>query len=482
MTIAPRMLDCAALTLLACLHIVPAHGLVADPATAFNQRYNDMRQACENTQPGLLCSGLILHPLGSKPTADFWAPTPDEAATGSMAYLYLRRDSPLPSPSGNPGFVLADPTTARDQGKPMNINCPPTTSATESGNPGCTLSPWSADVPGLIPVQALYYDPAHDGQLSTAQHYQSAWFTATREWVPILRLAFDEGHARFTFVKEDQMSQGQATVEQLNRNFRDIRRECPDGKAPPFCSGVVIRAVWPETGAWNPNENAIAKNGVSASYLRADVYFYSPYRPMGLVFHTLDTTGTMLYPLKPRCVYAPDGNLHVRSDGCGPADLRSGIGGPCELHGIDTVEKWLAYYAQHGTRGQCSLAITPDAFEIMAQARRTFQRPPNHHLAYEARNELVIEPWPREVASALPLAAFYYSSGEQPSGAQFLQVDYYTATGRFIPVVMMEDPVPLSGRVFRYRDEDQAIVIGEQPRHPLRLHQTPRPAAVARSQ
>ncbi|MCE4059190.1 hypothetical protein LXM60_03090 [Pandoraea sputorum] len=501
---------------------LPAHALPGtDVAKIINSRYNDTRDKCAIDKPAFFCSGLIVRPLDGATTANFWAPTAGEAASQSMTFTFLRRDIEINALAYSAGFILSDTLTAAGQGKTMNVRCAYPLDQTITGNPGdhgcnlaggdtgaadpnscdtegvtdvaawlthfatygwqCSLSttvaskfymalqahrayadpkrapsmliaPWLTDTPRSIPIQAIYFDISNGGQLAQAQRYQMAYYQATREWLPILRMSFDDAkRASFGFASDDQLASGFETADELNRRFNDTRSECPAARASVYCSGVVIRAVVPGPTAWNPSADAISKNGVSTSFLRSDAYFYQPYRSDGFVFRALDAPAG--YSLTPRCMYPPDGNLHIRADGCGPSTAGPETG-PCAAIGVDTLDKWRAHYARFGPQG-CSLAITASAFALSLQARQTFPRPP---AGYETRNELVIAAWPANIPGSLPLEAFFYT-GVAQAGAQTLQRAYYEVTGRFLPILKMESPVPYAGTIFSYHPEDQSSVL-----------------------
>ncbi|VVE70785.1 hypothetical protein PAN31117_03818 [Pandoraea anapnoica] len=497
----------------------PANALTGtDIAALVNARYNDTRSACAVNKPAYFCSGVVVRPLDGASAQAFWAPTPGETAALSMSFAYFRRDIDVGRLPYSAGFILSDYLTAVGQHKSMEVRCAyplddPVTGG--SGDYGCNLgggnsgapdlnscdalgvvnvadwinhfaasgwqcsfstasaskfytallahkayaattripslliAPWTHDAPRSMPIQAIYFDVSNGGQLSQAQRYQNAYFNATGEWLAILRMSFDAvGKASFGFAEDDQLDVGFATADDLNRRFNETPKSCPGAKASVFCSGVVIRAVVASNTAWNPSADAISKNGVSTSFLRTDAQFHIPFRPQGIVFKPLDAPSA--YRLTPRCMYPPDGNLHIRADGCGPSNAGPATG-PCAAIGVDTLDKWRTHYAQYSTTG-CSFAITVDAFDLALQARRTFGWPPP--AGYESRNELVIAAWPANIPGSLPLEAFFYT-GATVSDAQVLQQAYYGITGRFLPVVRMENPLPISGTVFTYRVEDQ---------------------------
>ncbi|WP_150626644.1 hypothetical protein [Pandoraea captiosa] len=475
-------------------------------------------------QPAYFCAGLIVRPLEGGVAVDFWTPTPGESTAQSLSFVYLRQDVDIDRLPYSAGFILSDARTAIEQGKPMNVRCVyPLDEAVsgQSGDHGCNLgggntgapdlnscdangvtdvagwlahhatngwqcsfsanvatrfhtalqahkayadrtrlpsmliAPWTIDAPRAIPFQAIYVDVSNGGQLVQAQQYQMTYYKATGEWLPILRMAFDAaGKASFSYVQEDQLDAGFTVADHLNERFNETRSECPGAKAIVYCSGVIIRAVNTKSAAWNPSADAIAKNGVSASFLRTDGHVRTPYRGTGFVFRPLDAPAP--HPLTPRCIYAPDGNLHKREDGCGPSTLGPDTG-PCAAIGIDTVAKWLPHYAQYGAQG-CSFAVTVAGVALSFEARRTFTWPP---AGYEGRNELVIVPWPPDIPGSLPLEAIFYSEPEfsRPL-AQAIQLDYYTITGRFLPIVHILLPMPIAGPIFTYYPEDQATARG----------------------
>ncbi|WP_150698264.1 hypothetical protein [Pandoraea terrae] len=322
------------------------------------------------------------------------------------------------------------------------------------------VTAWDVVHPETVPVQALFYDIGHGGQLSQPQRYQKQYFDATGQWLPILRLFFaEDGQASFGYDVKDQLDYGYQVAGRLNARYTDTAPQCPGGDASLYCNGVVIRVTGYGTAfhSWNPSPGAIARNGVAFSYLRVDgdVTAIAYAGGVGLIMREL--AAPVQTPLTARCIYPSDGATDARADRCGIRD--SDLSRPCADLGITTLDAWRANYAITTWSQQCSFDVDQAAFQLSLEARATFPKP---HIRQESWNELIITPWRQDIPTQIPIEAIFYTGAKLP-GAQYIQQDYLATTGRFLPIVHVDMNAP-PGQIFTYAPNDQATsLFGDLP-------------------
>ena len=316
------------------------------------------------------------------------------------------------------------------------------------------LAAWDPARPETIPVQAFYYDIANGGQLTQAQRYQRQYFSATGQWLPILRVAMSGGASTsFGFDERDQLDYGIALARQLNARFADTS-PCPGGLAAFMCNGVIVRVTGYGTGfhSWNPSPTAERLHGVSMTYMRVDARIANVVHggDTGLIFAPFGAP--VQTPLVARCIYPSDGATDVRVEKCGIREIPQSA--PCAQLGITTLAAWRAAYVSTTSGYQCSLGVDKDAFDLSLLARTTFSVPPVYG---ERWNELIVTPWLQNIPAQIPLDAVMYTpeSASFRTGAQYIQRDYFNQTGRFLPIIKID----ISGSPqapFSYTPADQA--------------------------
>lgn len=306
---------------------------------------------------------------------------------------------------------------------------------------------WDASVPARLPLEALFYDRTQDGGLLAAQRDQLDYFKATGVWLPILRMDLrDAPGPVFGFDLKEQLYIGATVASGLNARFADTSTICPGNKAAYYCNGVLLRSAEATTSfhAWDPSPNSIRYNGVSFSYLRADVGMTSLVfnRPHGFLFKSLDMP--VAHPVELRCAYPYDvGTAGAPVDACTFKNR-------CEEIGITGVAQWSARYS--GSRhGSCAFANTPGPFQVSIDVRATIPA------ALNEWNEIMIGTWPQGIPEQLPLEGFFYLAGSTGlAGAQFIQRDYYRMTKKFLPIVSINLQAAGANN-FVYSPEDQSV-------------------------
>ncbi len=422
----------------------------AEVAYIVNARYQKTPTKCFVGSPMQDCSGVLMRaPLAVD--GDFWALTPAESAAGIAYFDYVRRDIETSHLSNTVGFILADRPTASGNDQPYDLlcGCPPPGA---KGGPPCQDCPgqpnaagvslWDPTTPDKLAIQAIFYDIANGGQLTTALAYQRQYFVKTGQWLPILRVEFGpQGTTAFGFDERDQLDIGYATVADLNARFADTRSVCPGGQAAYYCNGVMLRTTgWgPGFHSWNPSPASVIGNGVSFSYIRADAHVYR------LFWHTDDAGIVMTefsrptqHPMVMRCMYERDAGT-VAPDRCSRFDF-------CKSIGITTLAAAIPYFKSNN---RCRFDVDPDSFQLSIDIRSYIP------VALNYWNEAILAPWPQDVPLQIGIDAFFYMQNEV-GGAQFVQRDYIATTGRFMPIVSV-DLNAAGGRVFTYDPAVQSV-------------------------
>jgi len=314
---------------------------------------------------------------------------------------------------------------------------------------------WDAQAPAQVPVQGLFYDVNQAGGLLVAEVNQREYYKATGQWLPILRLnlAGADGMV-FGFDLQDQLYIGYEVAERLNARYADTADICPDGSAAYNCNGVLIRTTDASTQfhAWDPSLGSIERNGISFSYLRADIRFnvLGWEKGQGLIMKELAAPSA--HPLTLRCSFPFDGDTFDRTDSCNENTRSPVESRPCDEQGITTVAQWLSHFhALSAASMSCSLNGSAAQFAVSTQARAQIA---NYQDAF---NEVIIANWGRDIPAQIPLEAFFYLLGSPGlPGAQFFQHDYFTRTGKFLPIVRVNLAPTANAPSFSYDPQDQA--------------------------
>jgi len=409
----------------------------AELAGQLNQAWNSTPDHCVDDRPAYYCSGVMLKQVLPGDPVPFWSHGPEAIARGAERFDYLRRDitpGPLAQPSG---YLFADRFTAIGQDKDYQL----------LGDDGMNRPPellvrnWNSTPPARLPIIAVYYDVHQSAGLVSALRDQRAWFQATGEWLPVLRLDSGDERQPFGFDVREQVYIGYAVAARLNQRYQDTTAVCADGKAALYCNGVLIRGTVPgPPPSWNPKPNAIADKGVSFSYLRQDLGSRRIYYAQGFIVRELNYPAA--HPLTLRCEYAGDAGTGA-PDRC-RAD--------CSLKGIHTLDDYRRFYPNGTYARDCSLGPGAQAFHLNNQVRF------NQSWTASNWNELIITPWPLDMPLQLPLEAFFYN-WEQPAGvagAQYIQRNYAQVTGKFLAILLIDLTAP-PGAVFTFDPAVQAL-------------------------
>lgn len=435
MTVLIRLLCVIGLLVVA----LPASALNGpEAARLLNQAYQATPDRCLDEFPAYYCSGVMVKQVRPEDPEPFWTHSPEAVARGAELFDYLRRDivgTPLAQPSG---YLFSDRLTAIGQEKDYEL----------VGDDGMHRPPqllvrnWDGVAPERLPVLGVFHVAGQPGSLEAALRDQLAYFQATGQWLPVLRLQPDDSQGQlFGFDPREQLYGGYQVADRLNRRYADTAPACADGSGSYNCNGVLIRGTVPgPEHSWNPKPNAIADKGVSFSYVRADVGSQIIFYAQGFIFRELQFP--VSNPVTLRCAYPGDA-------GTGPPDR---CRPDCCLKGIKTLADYRAHYGNNYA-WDCSLGPDAQAFHLNTEVRIGQAWAPTKW------NEIIIAPWPLDIPLQLPLEAFFYNWAQTPAGlpgAQYIQRDYYQETGKFMPVVKIDLTAP-PGAVFTYDPLEQGF-------------------------
>ncbi|MFJ3484192.1 hypothetical protein ACIPL1_12545 [Pseudomonas sp. NPDC090202] len=240
-------------------------------------------------------------------------------------------------------------------------------------------------------------------------------------------------------LQQQTETDGHDVAARLNARYLDTSAAC-DGLPAYRCNGVLLRAVTfnPASHVWNPGSSAISRNGVSFSYLRADVGNDSIYGPQGFIIDP--TPAATAYPLAVRCAYPANAGTDLITDSCRAR---------CEQEGVASIESWRNRYAATPPKS-CAFSTEPEQFQLSVQVRQAF--PADWQFIW---NEVIVAPWPQDIPAQLPLEALFYTRADGLVQAQSIQQDYRAATGKTLPLIKL---TLKAAAPFSYVLEDQVPV------------------------
>ncbi len=230
-----------------------------------------------------------------------------------------------------------------------------------------------------------------------------------------------------------------------------------------LCSGIILRSTTPGATfySWSPSPKDQNVGGVSFYYIRKDAK----------VTWFLEQNGFSLYPamgdykykgpakknrLNVICAFPVDAGTDVRGAPAGCALSALGTTGPmCQGIGVYTADQWIARFVatNGGMEAQCGFDVSTgapapkvsrgnvnaaDAFMQMIYALKKLGA-----TGFANHTELRIGVWPEDWNAQMPIQSFWYIGVYKGAGwanARKDQVDYFNATGEFVPVIKMKLP------------------------------------------
>lgn len=372
------------------------------------------------------------HPL------PFWHHGSEAEERGAERFHWLRRDAASTPSVGRVGYILQDLFGAIGQGKPYAVLA---ADARELMVPN-----WNIAAPAQLAVQALYYDLGDAHSLLRAQRGQLDYFKATGQWLPLVRFAVTDGRAAFGFSQQEQLYDGYQVAARLNARYARTESRCGDDGAAYDCGGVLVRTT--DVGdfhAWDPSPNSERGNGVSFTYMRADIETRQFYTTQGFVVRELAYPARQ--PLTLRCIFPYDAWTGGASDYC---DFRPS----CASLQVTSVEAWKTRYLATPA-SSCYFQGTPDDYQLALDVRNRSGAQDEY-----GWSEVILATWPQDIGDQLPLEAFVHAPGYHGSdgvqGAQRFQRDYLTTHQRYLPVLAIV-PRASDGKPFSFDPEEQSV-------------------------
>ncbi|MCI8208392.1 hypothetical protein AUC61_02485 [Pseudomonas sp. S25] len=328
------------------------------------------------------------------------------------------------------------------------------------------IATWREDTPEQLPIEAFFYNAATGGMLN-AQSLRHAYYLKTSQKLPIVRVNFAAADKNiFTWNSADQ-TDGWDVADRLNARYNATLNDCA-GRAAYYCNGVIARMTTYGAGfhSWNPNPSG--QNDVSFTYLRKDLKFnHAPYMgqvEQGFIFREADAYGQQgVYPLAVLCSFPYDGATAERDgEGCGQNQYFPSVSRLCADQGITSLATWKTHFfsqplAVNRYRHQCGFRTDPASFALSLIAREN----PQAEMSWMAHNEILIDRWPQNIPTQLPIEAFIYiydQSRAKPGlvGAQYIQRDYYAQSRKTAPVISVAFQTG-GNNIFSYHPSDQGL-------------------------
>ncbi|MFR0674131.1 DUF2599 domain-containing protein [Enterobacterales bacterium AW_CKDN230030176-1A_HGKHYDSX7] len=262
----------------------------------------------------------------------------------------------------------------------------------------------------------------------------------------------------------------EGVVKEIKKWYSDTRSEC--GADPAVdCSGVMLRSThrWDEkTGnpekvpaptdplkyyVWNPSPASVASGGVSVSWMRADRIAYKDpglSSGNGIILTPRQFVEAREKKLNVYCAFPLDAWTDMRTRrGCLDNSLSPEEETSCQALGIEDAAAWVRHYNAIPAQGiserhqrQCGFDMSrtltraqrTEAFKDFMAARQAIA---STHDAESTQTELRVVTWNKD---QVPVAAFFYSVGNEKSIARKNQFDYYQQTGLWVPVIKFDFP------------------------------------------
>lgn len=256
-----------------------------------------------------------------------------------------------------------------------------------------------------------------------------------------------------------------AVAQKLNSRMNDYSSEC-NAKPAYYCSGIVIRSNEGEGYTWKLSIKGKEKEKIAFSYIRNDITNATK----SIFSWNIIGYGIILKPAaqesySTRCIFPIDGSSSSRKDhGCGDKDF--GLtridedNSNCKLKGVSTAEEWNNLTPL--LEPYCSFSShSPREFMESIKALNIY-----HQHSSIMWNELVLnastENWDPENPGNDPIEALYYHKQAHGkgflhglAGAQQEQIAYHDITGKWIPIVSIDNNIPENP--FGYSEKEQAV-------------------------
>lgn len=268
----------------------------------------------------------------------------------------------------------------------------------------------------------------------------------------------------------------------LHDRYQQTDRDCGGSKPAFMCSGILMRGAKPDAkhAPWVPSSDAEDAGGFPFSFLRTDAKFKDTKYSDGVVFYPSDKAPADRLKIQYRCGYPMRSeSMDRKDDRCG---IRPGKGAnetqPCQKQKVLSGSEWVDKFKAGGF-GELGKDFRPCAFSFDDSAS-------NHGIdgakayeavldaikqlgntAFEHRNEVMAEAWPKDGKTVPPVEAFFFRDEKGPDDSAAVQAmrraqDYQKAFSKqykiWVPVVAIALPGSQSEDAkFHYDDKYQAI-------------------------
>jgi len=272
-----------------------------------------------------------------------------------------------------------------------------------------------------------------------------------------------------------QADVGSDVAKRLTDLYNATPKDCGKSSSPAFlCSGVLLRAVKPSTARqfYSINPAAVARGGVSASYLRKDAKFQHMAFGMTSGFIFEEILKNPKDHINVLCAFPLDAGTDARTTGsCGDSSFTTSAEDYCDRMGITTAEQWVALFKKNPPtdlnvqRGAtCGFDVrneknvgTAEAFYQMIRATSMVPAEKFAGQKYQ-ENEVLIAPWRYDAPNAPAVSASFHVGPDGLEGARLYQIQWFQATKRFMPVISLALPqTPQQDAAFTFVADNQAI-------------------------
>lgn len=332
--------------------------------------------------------------------------------------------------------------------------------------------------PQKLPIQAFFYTVKNGNSgLTNAQSYQKDYYKTTHIIVPIVKVNNDDvANTSFSYNPEDQ-GVTVTVADELNANYNKVVDNCGSSNSPAFqCSGVLFRQTSYSKSyhAWDPSPKSIKYGGVSFSYIRKDIQFRNFLSNMssGFIYYSSQQAPSGIDKATISCAFPTVGWSENRPAGrCGASTIFPTTSMECQKQGIYTANDWYKKFSDPSMTGDNKF-YSQCAFDMLnyGNTATTFNASITaHNLAYAnntmfgaGSNEIIVKTQTTDASGKtvnpgkLPLQAFYYQNAIGLTEAQKYQQDYYSTTGKIVPVVYM-NTTNFNNISFEYKANDQVI-------------------------
>ena len=261
------------------------------------------------------------------------------------------------------------------------------------------------------------------------------------------------------------------TAYELTQRYYSTASTC-QGNAPAYmCSGIMLRVLSGYSDkyhVWDPSPFSVTSGATSFSFLRQD----SKFGKLAFGYNS----GMILYPrqqapkgtieVSAKCYFPIDSDTIQRSDsGCGEHSEFPDTSASCDQYDIGDASSWYSHYTNVGSarrHHECGFYLDDrlsnedarDNFNLALQAQKTLESE-----GFSTQNEFRLTTWSANIPSQLPIQAFFYLANTTGlSSAQMYQKDYFTSTGKFVPVIQLTLPATMTQNAkFRFIPTDQAV-------------------------